>query len=495
MTPTPGSTSPPTPPSIELAPEPARMDEDDQTRSIPSLRSRAAASALEPVLFVSIAVTVNVAEYFVSGPLVGFGPSNFLIALVVLVALNGWAFAGAQSAHGALNGHYVAGSDGSPASVLTLTARQLIRASVLYGVPILVFDYHLGVGVALAATVGAYIRYAPLNRAPWDHLAGTTVRSGFESSTELYLAPITSVADLRLDQKRVVETNRARRVLLGTGLFSIVASVLIVWMIFVEASEFVLAREFSWSLLSGIGWFPRRGVFDLSTLFVGTAWITGIAMLIAGPVGLGVAIYLSEYASSRMRRYLKPMIETLASIPSVVIGYFAISFVSPSLLKPLLGDIGTFSLLAAGIGVGVLTIPIVASISEDAMRVVPQELREASYGLGARRATTSMRVVFPAALSGISAALIVGISRAIGETMVVFIAAGGSGGAIFETDPREPGQAITAAMASLGAGTDSVAGSGLAFQSLYFLGAVLFVLTLLLNVVSDSVVRRFRQVY
>ena len=335
----------------------------------------------------------------------------------------------------------------------------------------------------------------PERRAPWDHLAATKVISGFPTATKLELKPISSPADLRLDGKRLTDERRARKLLLGAGLFSVAASGLIVWAIFSEAAEFVFADEFSWDILTGIGWFPRRGVFDLSTLFVGTLWITGIAMLVAGPVGLGVAIYLSEYASPRVRNYLKPMIETLASIPSVVVGLFAISFISPKILQPLFGDIGIFSLLAAGLGVGVLTVPIVASISEDAMRAVPQELREASYGLGSRRVTTALRVVFPAALSGISAAFIVGVSRAIGETMVVFIAAGGSGGAVFETDPTEPGQAVTAAMASLGAGTDSVAGSGIAFQSLYFLGALLFILTLVLNVISDRVVRRFRQVY
>jgi phosphate transport system permease protein len=230
-------------------------------------------------------------------------------------------------------------------------------------------------------------------------------------------------------------------------------------------------------------------------LFVGTLWITGIAMLVAGPIGLGVAIYLSEYASPASRRILKPLIETLASIPSVVIGFFAVSFISPQVLQPLFSSIGIFSLLAAGLGVGVLTVPIIASISEDAMRAVPSELREASYGLGSRPVTTALRVVFPSALSGITAAFIVGVSRAIGETMVVFIAAGGSGGAIFESDPTKPGQAITAAMASLGAGTDSVAGSGIAFQSLYFLGALLFVTTLILNLLSDLIVRRFRQAY
>ena len=137
-------------------------------------------------------------------------------------------------------------------------------------------------------------------------------------------------------------------------------------------------------------------------------------------------------------------------MPSVVLGLFALSFITPQVLQPLDDSIGFASLLAAGLGVGILTVPIIASISEDAMRAVPNELREASYGLGGRRVTTSLRVVFPAALSGISAAFIVGISRAIGETMVVFIAAGGSGGAVLEYDVRQEGQTFTAAMASLG---------------------------------------------
>lgn len=462
---------------------------------IPSLGSRALGAAVEPVVFFALALAVYLIEYFLSGPVTGFGPSNFWIAFVVLAAGNGWLWAGAQTVHGSVVGHYIAAADGSPASTLTIAVRQLSRTGILYGLPVLVFGSHEGVALLLFVAAAAFVRFSEQHRAPWDHLAGTTVVGGFGGTTRIEMAPIRTAADLHLDGRRIAESRRARRLLLGAGLISVLVSGLIVWTIFTEAAEFVFADEFSWSVLTGIGWFPRRGVFDLGTLFVGTAWITGIAMLVAAPIGLGVAIYLSEYASARVRRYLKPLVETLASIPSVVIGFFAISFISPTLLRPLFGDIGIFSLLAAGIGVGVLTIPIVASISEDAMRAVPQELREASYGLGSRRASTALRVVFPAALSGIFASLIVGVSRAIGETMVVFIAAGGSGGAIFETDPTEPGQAITAAMASLGAGTDSVAGSGLAFQSLYFLGAVLFVLTLVLNVVSDRVVRRFRQVY
>lgn len=464
---------------------------------IPSVGSRAAGLVLEVALFMLVAVAVFLVEYFVSGPVTDFGPSNFWIAAFVVAAWNGAQLSAAQTAHGAVVGHYVAAADGSPASLLTLVSRQLVRFVMLYGVPLVVLDSNVLLALGVAAISGLAIALDQQRRAPWDHVAATTVIGGFPNDAKLELRPVLVAADMRLNPKRQREEDRARRLLLTAGLFSVIVSALIVWAIFSEAAVFVFDDEFSWGILSEDGWFPRRGRFDLSTLFVGTLWITGIAMLVAGPVGLGVAIYLSEYASPRVRSILKPAVETLASIPSVVVGLFAISFISPTVLQPLFGadNIGIFSLLAAGIGVGVLTVPIVASISEDAMRAVPQELREASYGLGARRVTTALRVVFPAAISGISAAFIVAISRAIGETMVVFIAAGGSGGSIFQTDPTKPGQAITAAMASLGAGTDSVAGSGLAFQSLYFLGALLFILTLVLNVISDRIVRRFRQVY
>jgi phosphate transport system permease protein len=459
------------------------------------LKSRAHGAVVEIVVFLGVAVSAYVVEYYLRGPVGGFGPSKFWIAVFVMGAWNGWLFAGSRTIQGAAVGHFVADGRGQPAPVVTILARQLSRFAILYGVPFVVLDSNVVVYGAIVFASGAYMKFSSDGRAPWDHLAGTTVTAGFPDMEVVSTRRVESTADLVLSGKRLSDEKRARRVLKAAGLFSLLASGLIVWSIFSEAAEFVLADEFEWSSLTGIGWFPRRGIFDLSTLFVGTLWITGIAMLVAGPVGLGVAIYLSEYASSGPRRVLKPLVETLASIPSVVVGLFAISFVSPQVLKPLIGDIGIFSLLAAGIGVGVLTVPIVASISEDAMRAVPQELREASYGLGGRPVSTALRVVFPAALSGIAAALIVGMSRAIGETMVVFIAAGGSGGAVFETDPTEPGQAITAAMASLGAGTGSGAGSGIAFQSLYFLGALLFILTLLLNVLSDRIVRRFRQVY
>jgi phosphate transport system permease protein len=244
-----------------------------------------------------------------------------------------------------------------------------------------------------------------------------------------------------------------------------------------------------------IGWFPRRGLFDIPTLVVATFIVTGIAMIVAVPLGIGAAVYLSEYASPRVRRTLKPVLEVLAGIPSVVIAFFAISFINPNLVQRFFSNADFFNLTAAGLAVGVLSIPIIASVSEDALRAVPMALREASYGLGARRASTAFRVVFPAAISGIIAALILGISRAIGETMVVAIAAGAVGGALFHLNPLEPGQTMTAAMAALGFGSDQVAGDDLAFNSLYFVGLLLFVMTLLLNFLGDVLVRRVREEY
>ena len=464
--------------------------------SLPSVGSRAAGAALEPAIFIVVAATVGVLDYYFDTLTGGFGVSAFWIAFWVMAMWSAWNWPAAQTFASSLTGNHVATLDGRPASTLTIAARELARAGLLYGLPLLAIETNIVPVVALMAAAGLFVRFAPGRRAPWDLLAGTVVVDGFgEPATIVERTEVTSVTDLQLDESRNRQNALARRAVLALGFTSVVVSALIVWNIFSEATEFFADEEFSWSSLQGIGWFPRRGIFDVWTLFIGTLWITGIAIALAGPVGLGVAFYLSEYASPRVRQIVKPIIETLASIPSVVLGLFALSFITPQVLQPLDDSIGFASLLAAGLGVGILTVPIIASISEDAMRAVPYELREASYGLGGRRVTTSLRVVFPAALSGISAAFIVGISRAIGETMVVFIAAGGSGGAVLEYDPRQEGQTFTAAMASLGAGTDSVAGVGIAFQSLYALGALLFVVTMVLNILSDLIVRRFRQVY
>jgi phosphate transport system permease protein len=289
--------------------------------------------------------------------------------------------------------------------------------------------------------------------------------------------PPSDLAHVTLEE--LAEPSRRRRrersvsiVMLGAALASVVISVLILWTLFSEA--WVFMANVDWSVVWGeIGWFPRRGLYDMPTLLIATLITTVIAMIIATPLGLGAAIYLAEYANPRTRKILKPTLEVLAGIPSVVLGFFALQWIAPELVARM-GGPSSGSLMAAGIGVGILTIPLVASISEDAMSAVPRELREASAGLGARKVTTTTRVVLPAAISGLVAAFIVATSRAIGETMVVFLAGGAADASLFTTSPFDPGLTMTAAMASLASGTDQVVGEGLTFQSLFFVGLVLF---------------------
>ena len=372
---------------------------------------------------------------------------------------------------------------------------------------------------------------------------------------------------LTADQLQIAPFRRHREVvirclLLVAALVSVLVSALIVWSLLREAWTFVTGVV--WADTWGQqGWFPRRGLYDIPTIVVSSLIVTGIAMVVAGPLGLGAAVYLSEYAGRRVRSWLKPALEILAGIPSVVLGFFALTWVAPNLVGRIgrntllvLGaaillayaavsagiarskvkqcregtadpsarigaaaSIATLvvvfglmlawllnvwldfapnsagSLAAAGIGVGILTIPLVASISEDAMAAVPDSLREASAGLGARRMTTATAVVVPAAISGIVAAFIVAVSRAIGETMVVFMAAGAADAARFTDNPFEGGLTMTAAMASLASGTDSVVGEGLTFQSLYFVGLLLFLITLSLNVLAVRFVAKVREAY
>ncbi len=279
----------------------------------------------------------------------------------------------------------------------------------------------------------------------------------------------------------------------AAAVVSMVVSALIVFSLIGRAVSFV--TEVDLSDLAAGGWFPRRSMFGLPTILTGSVIVAGIAMLVAAPLGLGAAIYLAEYARPRVRKVIKPILEILAGIPSVVVGVFALSWISPQIIGRLSGDAGLFNMAAAGIGVGVLVTPLVASVAEDSFRAVPMSLREASYGLGAKKRSTTTKIVFPAAISGVVASIILGISRAIGETMVVFIAAGASGGSLFGLDPSEPGLTMTAAMASLASGTDQVRGAGLTFQSLFFVGMLLFLITLTLNVIADRFVRRVRQKY
>jgi len=302
------------------------------------------------------------------------------------------------------------------------------------------------------------------------------------------------ISELQGSPRRRSRERLVGRLAFAAAAVSILISVGIVYALLFEAIQFM--ADVDWSRTWGqIGWIPRQGYFDLPTILVATFWVTLIAMIVAAPLGLAAAIYLSEYADARVRRVLKPILEILAGIPSVVLGYFALRFIAPDIVGNLFSGAAPANLMAAGIGVGLLTIPLVASISEDALAAVPGSLREASAGLGARKRSTSLKIVLPAALSGLTAALIVAVSRAIGETMVVYIAGGAADSAVKNFDPTQPGLTMTAAMASVASGTDNVAGVGPTFQSLFFVGLLLFIITLLLNLVADRFVRRFRQEY
>ncbi len=238
--------------------------------------------------------------------------------------------------------------------------------------------------------------------------------------------------------------------------------------------------------------FSTEGQFAVVPLITATLLITVLALFVAIPLGLGAAAYLSEYASPRARRVLKPTVELLAGIPSVVYGFFAVTFVTPTLLQDFLAlDLGFTNALAAGLVLGVMVIPTIASLAEDALTAVPQSLRQGSLAMGANRMQTTVRVVFPAALSGIAAAIVLGMSRAIGETMIVTLAAGSLKN--LSLDPRENMQAMTGFMATTAGGENPV--GSLAYNNLFAVGLTLFVITFILNLVSIRIVRRFRQVY
>jgi phosphate transport system permease protein len=298
---------------------------------------------------------------------------------------------------------------------------------------------------------------------------------------------------LRGSGRRRRKERAVRWTLLAAAVASMLVSALIVVWVAGGAIRFLANIELGQLLADG--WYPRSNDFGIPTLLAGTMLIVLISSVVAVPMGLGAAMYLSEYARPRIRRLLKPILETLAGIPSVVLGFFALATINPFVVQALFDSAGTFTLAAAGIAVGILLVPLVASVAEDAMHAVPGSLREAAYGIGARRRTVTARVVFPAAVSGIVAAIILGVSRAIGETMIIAIAAGATGGAEFTLNPLERGQTMTGAIASLAIGSDQVRGADQAFNSLYFVGLLLFVLTLALNLASERFVRRVRKAY
>ena len=319
---------------------------------------------------------------------------------------------------------------------------------------------------------------------------------GTYASAAAVSGPVTLEA-LSGNQDRRDRESAVRMIMLVTALASVIISGLIILSLMRDALTFMINIE--WASVWTSGWFPRRGFYDIKTLIVSTGLVVGVSTLIATPIGLGAAVYLSEYAKPRVRRWMKPTLEILAGIPSVVFGFFALQWISPNIIQNIDGWFGQEArlgnLAAAGVGVGILSVPLMASISEDAMKAVPNSLREASAGLGSRKVTTTLRIVLPAAISGLVAAAIVTISRAVGETMVVFIAGGGGDTAIYTHNVFDGSLTMTAAMASLASGTDSVVGEGLTFESLYFVGLMLFVLTLGMNLVAERIVRRFQNKY
>jgi phosphate transport system permease protein len=232
---------------------------------------------------------------------------------------------------------------------------------------------------------------------------------------------------------------------------------------------------------------PRFGILPLVS---GTLLCTAVALFVAAPLGLIAAIYLSEFASSRFREVVKPLLEILSGVPTVVYGFFALLFVTP-LLQKVMPSLPGFNVLSAGIVIGIMIIPYVASVSEDALRAVPQGLRDGSLALGATKLETAVKVVLPAAFSGVAAALILGLSRAVGETMVVAIAAGQQPN--LTLDPREPAATITAYIVQVALG-DLPHGS-VGYQSIFAAGLVLFVITFSFNVLSFWLRRRFRESY
>jgi len=235
---------------------------------------------------------------------------------------------------------------------------------------------------------------------------------------------------------------------------------------------------------------PRFGVLPVVT---GTLVVTVVAIVVAVPVGLGAAIHLSEYAHERIRRVVKPGLELLEGIPTVVYGYFAVTFVSPYVQRwwPIGDTPGVFSAFAAGSVMGVMIIPTMASLSEDALRAVPRDLRQGAYALGASRYEVATRVTVPAALSGIVAAFVLSVSRAVGETMIVFIAAGNTPNLTF--NPGEAVQTMTAFIAQAGTGDLPQGSTG--YKTIFAVGSLLFVLTFTMNVLSRRVVRRYREIY
>ncbi len=297
------------------------------------------------------------------------------------------------------------------------------------------------------------------------------------------------------DWKRNSRTREARErivivFLTACAYLSIFTTFGIVVVLFEETLRFFLEVS-PVEFLTSTRWAPPQGDFGVLPLVYGTLVATIIAIAVALPIGLLTAIYLSEYAPSRLRRWLKPALEILAGVPTVVYGYFALTFITPLFRDSVFPGIESFNAISAGLIMGVMIIPTVASVSEDAIFAVPRSLREGAYALGATKRETATKVVLPAALSGIVAAVILGISRAIGETMIVTIAMGAQ--ANWFGSPLEGMQAMTAYIVQVVGG--ETPRESVTYKSIFAVGSALFLMTLVLNLVSYWFVRRYRETY
>jgi phosphate transport system permease protein len=302
----------------------------------------------------------------------------------------------------------------------------------------------------------------------------------------------TSLRSASLRQKHVRSTERAIQAgLFLCALLSVVTTAGIIWVLAQETLNFF--RQVSVvSFLTGTQWTPlfQPSSFGVLPLVGGTLMIVVGAALVAIPLGLGTGIFLSEYASNRLRGILKPVLEILAGIPTVVYGYFALTFVTPQ-LGQLFPSIQVFNAASASIVVGVMILPMIASLCDDALRAVPQSLRHAGYALGATRLEVSTRVVLPGAFSGVLASFILALSRAIGETMAVTLAAGAT--PRLTANPLESIQTMTAYIVQVSLG-DTPAGS-MAYLTVYAVGMLLFMITLAMNLVGNRILRHFQEVY
>lgn len=291
---------------------------------------------------------------------------------------------------------------------------------------------------------------------------------------------------------RTIRESSIHVALLACALLSIITTAAIIWVLVAESIPFFSQISLG-EFFSGTTWEPamdppKVGIWPLIT---GTALVAVGALVFALPIGLGTAIFLSEYAPEGVRQVLKPVLEVLAGIPSVVYGYFALTFVTPHLLKPLIADVEIFNAASAAIVVGLMVLPMISSLCDDAFRAVPRSLREGAYALAATKFEVSARVVLPAALSGVVAAVLLALSRAIGETMAVAIAAGMR--PTLTLDPRQPVQTMTGFIVNSVQGYQAQGSVG--YQALFGVGLTLFLITLGINMIARRIMARYREAY